>query len=241
MKKYLWLLILLLFISQFNAGGKAEHGSAVRFDGDDDYMITLNAMEISGAEDRTITFRTMIKDLPGANQALLNWGVRTASQLFGMYVDSDSNLIFWGYTNDYDTGINADTNDWHSYVATYSGTHVRTYYDGLETPTSNRAKTLNTTNTNLVIAASVVTYGAPMAVIFDEVRLYARVFDSTEVAWGHRHPEGIYNSDSLELWLGFNEFTGDTTYDKTEQDKDGILKNGAFWTIQTPVIAGKEK
>lgn len=242
MKKYLWLLILLLFTSQFSAGGKAEHGSSVWFDGDNDYVETKNNIGISGADSRTLTCWIKIDRHWGATQVFLAWGERIASKVFGMLVNATEDIYFWGYTTgDYDTGIDADMLNSHQYVATYSGTRVKTYYDGLETPISNQAKSLNTTNSPLIIAVSMDSYAAPLAGTIDEVRIYSRVLAPTEIAWCYRYPGAVYNTDGLVLWLKFDEFTGDIAYDSSGGGNDGSLENGPIWTIQTPVKAGKEK
>ena len=54
MKKYLWLLILLLFVSQLVAGGKAKHGSSLWFDGDNDHILVNDHASLQISSDFTL-------------------------------------------------------------------------------------------------------------------------------------------------------------------------------------------
>jgi len=62
--------------------------------------------------------------------------------------------------------------------------------------------------------------------MISEVQIYNRGMDSDEIAWLYANPCQVYNTDSLQAWWKIEEGVGDTTFDETANNNDGILGGG---------------
>ena len=225
---------------------QAQSGTALAFDGFIDNVRSESNVGISGNAERTLSF--WIKVLPTNlfNEHLVNWGGTDLGESFGFYQSYNSELIFYGYgpTYDYNTGFFFD-NNWHQVVATYDGSLVRTYVDGVETPTSGVAMNLNTTDGKLVmgIREDLLSYTATNMQL-DEVRVWDRVLCEGEIQ-ALKDCELSGSEPNLKLYYQFNEGiaggsnAGVTSVpDITGNGNDGALSSFALFGTASNWIDG---
>lgn len=168
--------------------------NAYLFNGTSQVINTSTAISISGAQNRTVNYWINLTSLPA--ECFSFWmGIEgsTGHAFANKFASSDGSLFFTGWgTADYDTGVNLNANVWNMITTTYDGTVVRTYVNGVETPTSNQAKSLSTDSAVFAINNRKVGAGGCPAVV-DEVMIKNQVMNSTEIAT-------LYNSGT---YLGY--------------------------------------
>lgn len=70
------------------------------------------------------------------------------------------------------------------------------------------------------------------------LRVYKRILLTTEATWNYNHPEKIYSTDSLKLWLPLSEYTGTVAGDSSGNANNGTI-SGATWNLDTPVFGAR--
>jgi hypothetical protein len=108
----------------------------------------------SGSEPRTVSVWFQTSSTISGYQALLNWGISSSGQRFGLTVIA-SGPFFTGQYADVKPTMTVDVRDglWHHLAATYDGSEVRLWLDGaiigVGTPS------LNTANRELLLGQKV--------------------------------------------------------------------------------------
>lgn len=155
-------------------------GQGLSFDGVDDYVTVTDASPISLTSAMTTSF----------------W-FKTATTSAQMFIDkraSTNNSYEAGVTggNLYflvDTGsaVSATTtvstfadNEWHHFAGVYDGANVSLYIDGVLKDAPTQTGSMTDTTDNLIIGAD-TDLANEMSGVLDDIRLYNRAFDSTEV------------------------------------------------------------
>jgi hypothetical protein len=92
------------------------------------------------------------------------------------------NYYFWGANADWDTGIAVDIdNAWHHIAFTASASALTFYRDGTQRATTSRPAGLTTAATTITLGSNNGA-GTPMLGTFDDVRVYARELNSSDIA-----------------------------------------------------------
>jgi len=104
---------------------------AIKADGSSGYYSSANMTNFpTGASIREIDILFTYNKAPSATAALISYGAASTSQIFGLYFDTSSNLCFWGWSNDIDTGFDLEIGKTYNAVLQYDGTKVWLYING---------------------------------------------------------------------------------------------------------------
>jgi len=207
------------------AAGKFGNGGS--FDGSDDYVgVGISAFP-TGSNPRTMSlWFKMIKS--GAQQALFNYGANNSGDRVDLFYDNSAGTL--GIEN-VNRGVNFlwtyDSN-WHHLVAVYPSGETQTdkwllYLDGVQKSTSSNGTvtTLSTTASNAVIGKLNVAGGYEFGGILDDVRIYNRALQSSEVSQ-------LYNwAPGPVMHLAMNEKVSGNS--KTLYDDSGNTNNGTTY------------
>jgi hypothetical protein len=140
----------------------------LNFDGANDAITATNSNFPLGNTARTIEAWIKTTQNNGGG-AILTYGNLSANNRFALY-QSGGNLNFVAEGNDYNTGVAINDGVWHHVAATFDGTNLKIYKDGVQVGTT-QFKIFNTTGTQLSIG-----YRGVAAEYFngniDEVRIW---------------------------------------------------------------------
>lgn len=129
-------------------------GEGFNFDNSGDHMESDGNVGVSGSSDRTVCLWAKEDANDDQNWIFTLGDNGGAGTMFAMTVDGSDNLNFIGISADFDTGINWPTDgEYHSVCAVYDGSVVSTYYDGVDTPTTDQTLSLSTTSDSLLLGA----------------------------------------------------------------------------------------
>ena len=120
----------------------------LNFDGVNDAISATNSNFPLGNTARTIEAWIKTTQNNGGG-AILTYGNLSANNRFALY-QSGGILYFVAEGNDYNTNVAINDGIWHHVAATFDGTNLKIYKDGVQVGT-NQAKTFNTTGTQLSI------------------------------------------------------------------------------------------
>ena len=135
----------------------STNSGIITFDGQNDYVdFTTSTLPISGNGARSIF--VWMKTTATNNQGFVATGNPAGSQAFNLVKYSGNYVGIMGYNNDYypssgSSGISIVDGNWHYIGATFDGTNIRTYVDGILDNTSG-TYTFTTTGQNNYIARS---------------------------------------------------------------------------------------
>lgn len=141
-------------------GNNTVTASSMTYLGTNEYTFTggdwftVSNMAVSGAGARSVF--AWVKASSAAQKCILSTGTAANSQAFNLVTYGGNTKIgVMGYNNDFypSSGANIFTNTWHYVGATYDGTYINTYVDGVLDNTSG-AMTMATTGNNNYIGKS---------------------------------------------------------------------------------------
>jgi len=117
-------------------------------------------------------------------------------------------------------------------VATYDGSYVRIYEDGVKAYEGAQTGTLDsgTTDTFVGWGSTDPDYYHLKGVLM-YVRIYSRALSDDEVEHNYNNPN-MPVTDGLIVWLNFDEGAGTIAYDKSGNGNDGTIY-GARWVSET--------
>ncbi len=170
-----------------------KFGKALVFNGVSDYVTTnINGFP-SGSNPRTLA--AWIKTSASTQMTIVGYGNNTSSQMFNILTLSNTGKIIvsnWGgLTALSDTAINDGA--WHFVAATYDGTTVRIYIDGILEVTDS-SLTFNTINAFSKIGVRIDGTTEFYNGIIDEVRIYNRALSADEVLANYQAGQIIITS-----------------------------------------------
>jgi len=208
---------------------ETDYGYALDFDGENDYVeVADNAtlrlenftimmwLKSDIASDTTSRQVIAKPSISGENYVFI-WGHTLSSfqQAWG-FKDTEAQWRMCKYT----TTLVKDT--WYHLVATFDSTVLRVYLNGSEDNNLPLAFTPSTSPGNLHISRS----NAPFGGVIDEVQIYNRSLNTTEISYSYNNGEGRHeplNQTGLVAWYHLNEGSGINVYDETENNNDGTL------------------
>ena len=211
--------------------------SVVDFDGTNPYIVTSGNVGISGSSARTLG---LWFNPTATNQyyELIEWGgTGSANATCGLYLYS-SKIFFYGWgAGDFDTGV-APLSTWQHLYATYDGTTVKVYLNGVLIGSSSES--LNTSDTVLKIGNSTSNEfsGSISSVsIYDVAKTEQEIYAL--------YQKGITYDESSENGLHAYYRMGDDTSkayptiaDSSSNSNDGTITNGASDDIVQQMVAG---
>ncbi len=182
-------------------------GTALDFDGADDYVNCGTGTQITGNNPRTIEAWAYTENF---NQGAIFQAGATGTSLADfsfrtLTTDNHWRVQLWG--SDMDVTLNDSKNSWHHYCLTYNGSTVKLYYDGELSGSMNA--TLNTGSHD-------VWFGRWWNHYFDgkidEIRIWNRALDSTEIRENMNLPLTGSETGLISYWQ-FNDSSGTTLSD----------------------------
>ncbi|MEK7254778.1 MAG: LamG domain-containing protein, partial [Bacteroidota bacterium] len=198
-----------------------------------DYVTGTNASLPVGNAARTIEF--WVKTAPASTgyESILDYGTLANSQRAAVYVNTTGGtFLYSGFSNDLSGTTNIRDGNWHHCAATFDGTTLRLYVDGVLE--NSAAKTFNTTGTAFEIGSQIGAGSEYLDGKLDELRVwnFAKTQDQileqknaqlsgTEaglVAY-YRFNQGIANGDNTGLT---------TLEDASPTNADGTLTGFAL-------------
>jgi hypothetical protein len=228
MKRLLLLIIPILIWG---------HGSSLKFDGVDDSINcgTGASLNITGA----VTVSAWVKPL--VNNAWSGVVVKGTDDAFQLLARNDG---YWGWYIKSSGGVGANMyntqtiilNTWQHIVGVFDplAGKVFLYKNGVSSQLATLAIDIASVISPLCVGRYANFYFNGYV---GKVHIYKRALDQSEILWLYNHPEKIYSTDSLKLWLPLSEYTGTVAGDSSGNANNGTI-SGAVWNIDTPVAGG---
>jgi hypothetical protein len=203
---------------------KGKIGGALSFDGVDDYVDAGNNASVSSITS-AITIEAWVYldstsfDFNTHLEAVGKAGYDGSDQYqFG--VNNTRTLNFWseGGPDQNSTGL-INLNAWQHIAVTYNKSKVYFYINGVLDSSFNGTGGLSSDGGNDLVLGTEskdLSYGDSFKGLLDEVRIYNRALSAEEVRYH-------YNRGGPVAEWKFDEGSGTTIYDSTENNKDGTL------------------
>lgn len=172
-----------------------------RFENDNNHLESSSNSGISGADPRTIAGWIYLDDAssPGLIMAI---GTNTDGDEWALGVSSSEEVYLTGYiTGDQNSGVIISTGAWHHLAATYDGTYVALYSDGILI--LNNSHTYTTTNSHIQLGYR-TGWGAGQEGYLDEIGLWSEALNSTQV-------EALFNYTKALVYGSSSGPTGNIT------------------------------
>ena len=199
-----------------------KSGSALQFDGVDDYVDCGNdeSLDITDA----ITIEAWVKYPIIPTDGLKHKALerRYDAFYFGFH-GSPAKWVFRILINGTNTKLETTpqpVDTWHHYVLTYNGSYVQSYIDGQTSLGASRSGSLDAwydRSENFRIGSQGGAY--PFNGTIDDVRIYNRALSAEEVRYHYNH------GGPVASW-NFDEGSGTVAYDGTANNNDGTLGGG---------------
>jgi len=199
-----------------STNGTAWLGSGGRlYDGSNDKDTRSATGVPTGAGARTYGgWINLIAD-GGANEnPIFSYGTYSATQLNVMDINGGK-LRFWGHSADLTGTTTINTGTWYFVVATYDGTTLRTWVNGLND--GNLTTTLNTGTTNAPNFGYFVS-GGYANILIDEFFMYNRSLSGSEIIQ-------LYNEGNGMTYT--TVFDRDCAFNGSVKTNSGVAVNGA--------------
>jgi len=197
---------------------KGKFGMGLEFDGDGDYVESMEEITITGSDPRTLGVWVKFNSFPnGMIQVPVGWGWdgetdQTQSILFSIASypwpeGTNSNFIcVWGISNDYkvaDKELDEDT--WYYVTAVYDNeTDLKVYFDGNLEYSNDDITPFSTGTSVFVMGKKLWTYAdrAWFDGTIDEVSVYDRALSKAEVKQNSRATLAIESTKKLAITWG---------------------------------------
>lgn len=223
-----------VFVAGHDSTG--ENGTAMSFDGTDDYVDCGNDSSLNMTSAVTVSVWMKLPVLPsqmpedypgfirkgykfifwfakGSNRAVFKWRDST-----GTYHDSSpiTNTVF-------------EANKWYHVVFTYDGSYARAYINGsLDNSTAFSGSLYSNPTESLSLGKADQNFTG----ILDEVRIYNRALSEDEIRM-------LYNQKKPILEMKFDEGSGVKAYDESFNNNDGTLGGDGVGTDLPTWVQGE--
>jgi hypothetical protein len=154
-------------------------GNALAFDGSDDYVTGNNPQLPQGNAARTL--EAWVLTMASGNNVIVNYGTASSNLRSGILV-INGHLYYVGETNDLQGNKVINDGHWHHVAATYDGTSLKLYVDGV-LDISNTPAAFNTTGFDWNIGKRIppLTLNEQFNGRLDEVRIYSTALTPAQV------------------------------------------------------------
>ena len=204
---------------------QGKNGSALQFDGKDDYVNCGNSSSLDITDE--ITVEAWVKPDMAKNADIVSRYSYSGPTNNGGYILRlwNDGKFYFVTLNDSQGGISANANmkKWNHVVATYDadgGTNnMKLYVNGLLANQTTRANAIKSITQNLKIGAFSYYYDG----MVDSVKIYNRALSEAEVRYHYNHGGPVAHWD-------MDEGSGAKINDKSGNGNDGTLVNGPTWT-----------
>jgi fibronectin type 3 domain-containing protein len=210
------------------SGSFADDRNALDFDGSNDYIDCGNSASVQRNGTQSFTLETWVKPIGGVWVATISKFVHTASQEgYSLEIFSDNRVALL-YGNNW-SDWNAATSStplipgvWSHIAATYDGTTVKIYINGLLSQSATWTNGLTDSGTDLLLASRSGTtfYLGQM----DEVRVWTVARTQAEIQESMCRTL-VGTEAGLAAYYRLDQIDGSTTYDLTSNANNGTLTN----------------
>ena len=218
-------------------------GSGLQFDGSDDYVSVPDDNSLDITDEITIEAWVRINDFSSKGYMLAkNFGDfgDGGEMAYAVYIHQNESLMVVLDDVEENTQYTVPTGQWKHLVLTWDGSIITLFVDGSETWSTSKSGSLSTNDQRLVIGARNDS-GGPDTVnhfngIIDELRIHSIALSAAEVQVRYDDTKGDPGGEdpppesSLVMDIQFDEGSGNTAYDSTSFQNDGMLTNGPTWT-----------
>jgi hypothetical protein len=213
-------------------------GTALRFDGVDDYVevgtVGLPELAISQTQSFSMFFK-WVNDSDWENlwTSSLSNNSRNGVSLRG----TTTKVLAWGhyngssYVRQKGTNNAIQKNQWYHVAGSFDGTTLRLWLNGVEQSRTDTSPGLSGTN-SFVIGADSDNVNKHFDGIIDEPRIWNRALTATEIQNLYLHD--IVPTDGLVAEYLFDEASGSTALDTSGNGNNGTI-TGATYTTDTPL------
>jgi hypothetical protein len=166
---------------------------------------------------------------------IFEYGSDVTRRAFAIDPDPFPNMQFYTWNDDLfvDTGFTADQSEgWFHVAATYDGTTLRGYINGVEKGSRTFVEALDTTQTFVQIGHSVHTM-AYFDGLIDEVRIWNLARTSQQIA-SNMYVRIGGSEEGLVASYHFDEGSGVTAHDASDRGHDATLISSPKW-VPSPV------
>jgi len=204
----------------------AAANTALAFNGTSQYVEGTHALLPQGNAPRSIEAWVY----PTAyNGVIFNYGAANTNQRSGLLLNGSGQLYYVGENNDLTGGGALSLNTWHHVAASYNGTTMVLYVDGVQTATNNPSA-FGTTGNNWRIGQRIPP--TPFNELFsgriDEVRVWNRALTAGEVTQSATRTNPTSLAGLVGRW-DMREGSGSTLADMTGNSTAGTLVNAPTW------------
>ena len=210
------------------SGAFADSKNALDFDGSNDYIDCGNGVSLQRNGVANFTVEAWIKPVGGIWGAIASKFVHTATNegySLEMFSDNKISLLYgnnWSNWNATTSTVVLTTGVWHHVAATYDGTTVNIYIDGLLSQTGAWTDGITDSGTDFLIGCRSGTTYFPGQI--DEVRVWNTARTVTQLR-ENMCSTLVGNEAGLSAYYRLDEIDGTATYDVTGNANNGTLTN----------------
>ena len=213
------------------SGAFADNRNALDFDGSNDYVDCGNSASVQRNGTQSFTLEAWVKPPGGVWVAVVSKFVHTASnEGYSLEIFSDNKVSLlhgnnWADWNATTSATPLTAGVWSHIAATYDGTTVKVYINGLLSQSSTWTNGITDSGTNLLLGSRSGTtfYLGQM----DEVRVWTVARTEAEIRESMCRTL-IGNEAGLAAYYRLDQIDGTTTYDLTGNANNGTLTNMAL-------------
>jgi len=212
---------------QFRGWVNGTVNNSLKFDGADDYVQPLNSALFNITGNITIEAWFYLKSNG------INFILSKQYSGYGYTLVTNEQQVFFELNTTGDSKSNPlSLNKWYHTTGTWNGTHISVYINGTLENSTAYSGMLNNSEYSAVIGKWTGGSGYNFNGNLDEVRIYNRTLNDTEILWSYQRGLSGLNSNvsttGLIGYWAFNESSGGIVSDSSGNKLTGELFNSTF-------------
>ena len=204
------------------------NGSGLSFDGDNDYVEVTHSDNLEMSDVNNVSVSMWVNQDEGQSGwiALL----QKSDSSYNLHLDNGKTPVFTIFDDDWESanaGITLDSERWYHLVGTFDGSTIKIYVNGSLLGTSSASKINEASSFNIGIGRNLEKSGRYFDGKIDEIKIFNKALSLAEIQILYNETKPFEQNNLISEWE-FNENTGSTAYDSTN-DNDGTIID-ATWT-----------
>jgi hypothetical protein len=208
-----------------------KHGTAIKFDGSNNYLTSPSAKMLPSGSTMTVSGWVKLTTNKSWSTVMAHeWTAKNGS--WDLFTDSTGRATFGVYdTSQHNSAFNGLVPGvWYNIVGTYDGSNANVYVNGVAgTPASAPGITLDTTSGTGATTISQNPGTSVMNGIIDDIRIYNRVLSTAEIQQLYNAHQTKINTSSVNLQAGtslVNGLVGLWTFDGADIGTSFLDRSG---------------